>query len=545
MTITKKTLTILAAVLMVSSWYCNALAQSESDYALVQIPFFSDPIIWNLNKFVTNAYLEVDLFGKPRAASQSYVYHPSYGLLSGMSFQIDRDWDRLVYWECLDYWIRAYGSHGSSGCQFWSPSSIEAFAPCNDQVYPSFYRIYVGDQENDRIVRLTYDWDCATWTCNQPAISGSGLERPRDFSLNNNYTFWPETGDYLWVISGQDVLKRFECDGTYKATHDYPGCDGEPGTWCRLTAVASGRSVNAPDPYANTTRFFVADAGNRRIVWLIKITGSETISWFGEVPTSSSIVDLEVDNFGQLWALDGNTGIVTKYTDDLFPLCTYGNTGSHNRFFNPVNISNTGGYLASGVVVVTESWSDTSGFLRFAIGTDIVDFSINPTKNDHWLYISYTLVDPSDVTAKIYNQQGGLVKTVFDGQQFSGACYFIWTGTDNAGQPVPTGNYRLELVSTCAYYSTATGLPVNVVTKEEWFYHSDYLPGDIDNSGSYDVSDLVWLVDYMFLGGLPPIPYLCVGDIDASGAIDIGDLLYLVDWLFIQGDPPLDGCRIW
>ena len=53
------------------------------------------------------------------------------------------------------------------------------------------------------------------------------------------------------------------------------------------------------------------------------------------------------------------------------------------------------------------------------------------------------------------------------------------------------------------------------------------------------------MVDYMFLGGPPPIPYLCVGDIDASGAIDIGDLLYLVDWLFIQGDPPLDGCRVW
>lgn len=545
MTISKKILTILAAVLLVSSWTCNALAQSESDYALVQIPFFSNPvIIWNLNKYVTNAYLEVDLFGKPRASSQSYVYHPVDGLRSGMSFQIDRDWDRMVYWEGLDYWLRAYGSYGSTGCQFWAPGSIRAYAPGNDQVFPWYHSVFVGDTENNRIVRLQYYWNSETWVCLQPAISGNGLTRPRAFDHNNDGDYWLEATDYLWVISGQNVLQRWLCDGTYKATHDNPGCDGVPGTWCRLTAVASGRSINTPEPFANTSHFYVADAGNKRIDWLIKVTGTEMLYLFDEVSTSSSIVDLEVDNFGQLWALDGNTGIFTKYTDNLFPLCTYGNTGSHNRFFNPVNISNAGGYLGSGVVVVTESWSDTSGFLRFVIGTDIVDFSITATKANNWLYVNYVLIDPSSVTVKIFDSQGGLVKTLFDGLQFSGACFFVWNGTNNSGQPVPDGNYRVEVVSTCSYISTATGQPANVVIKEEWFTHPCCIVrGNVDNIGGIDISDLVYLVDYMFTGGpTPPCPAQAnfdgSGD-DTVGDIDITDLVSLVDYMFTGGPPPV------
>lgn len=543
MTISKKILKLFAVMLIVSSWYCSVSAQSESDYALLQIPFFSDPFIWNLNKTVTNGYLEVDLFGKPRASAQSYVYHPVDGLKSGMSFQIDRDWDRLVYWEGLDYWLRAYGSHGSSGCQFWSPSSIEAFAPGNDQVIPNYYSVFVGDTENNRIVRLDYRWDLEVWTCLQPAISGYGLTRPRDFDHNNDFYFYPDDTDYLWVISGQNVVQRWMCNGTHMATHDNPGCDGDPGTWCRLTAVASGRSINTPEPYANTDALYIADGGNQRIEWYFKWSGAEPLFLMGEVATDAHIVDLEVDNFGQLWALDGNTGIVTKYTDNLFPLCTYGNTGSHNRFFNPVNISNAGGYLASGVVVITEAWTDTSGFLRFVIGTDIVDFSITATRANNWLYVNYVLVDPSNVTVKIFDSQGGLVKTLFDGLQMSGACVSVWNGTNSSGQPVPDGSYRAEVVSTCSYISSATGQPANVVVKEEWFTHPCCnIRGNVDDIGGIDISDLVALVDYMFTDGLNP-PCLAQANVNGSGGdtagdIDIADLVALVDYMFTGGPLP-------
>ena len=63
-------------------------------------------------------------------------------------------------------------------------------------------------------------------------------------------------------------------------------------------------------------------------------------------------------------------------------------------------------------------------------------------------------------------------------------------------------------------------------------------PGDADHSGSVDISDLVYCVDYMFGGGPGPI---CVEEFDNDGncVLDISDLTYFVDYLFGGGPPPV------
>ncbi|MDH4035723.1 MAG: M28 family peptidase, partial [candidate division Zixibacteria bacterium] len=65
--------------------------------------------------------------------------------------------------------------------------------------------------------------------------------------------------------------------------------------------------------------------------------------------------------------------------------------------------------------------------------------------------------------------------------------------------------------------------------------------GDIDNNGQIDIGDLVYLVDYMFLGGPPP-PVMNSADVDASCQIDIADLIYVVVYFFDGGPLPLPGC---
>ncbi|MDH4035067.1 MAG: hypothetical protein OEV80_14855, partial [candidate division Zixibacteria bacterium] len=63
---------------------------------------------------------------------------------------------------------------------------------------------------------------------------------------------------------------------------------------------------------------------------------------------------------------------------------------------------------------------------------------------------------------------------------------------------------------------------------------------DFDPDDIIDISDLVYLVDYMFTGGpAPPCPN--EADIDGSGGdppIDISDLVYLVDYMFTGGPEP-------
>jgi len=67
--------------------------------------------------------------------------------------------------------------------------------------------------------------------------------------------------------------------------------------------------------------------------------------------------------------------------------------------------------------------------------------------------------------------------------------------------------------------------------------------GNVDGSLDevLDISDIVFLVDYMFDGDPTP-PCLGEADIDGSvgGVIDISDLVHLVDYMFSGGIAPAE-----
>lgn len=64
-----------------------------------------------------------------------------------------------------------------------------------------------------------------------------------------------------------------------------------------------------------------------------------------------------------------------------------------------------------------------------------------------------------------------------------------------------------------------------------------YVKGDADGSGAVDVSDVVFLVAFIFSGGPAPDPY-AQGDADCSGTIDISDAVYLIAHIFTGGPAP-------
>ena len=72
--------------------------------------------------------------------------------------------------------------------------------------------------------------------------------------------------------------------------------------------------------------------------------------------------------------------------------------------------------------------------------------------------------------------------------------------------------------------------------------HCCVIRGDIDGSAetTLDISDLVYLVDYMFRSGPEPA-CLMEANVDASPqeTIDIGDLVYLIDYMMTSGPPPV------
>jgi hypothetical protein len=63
--------------------------------------------------------------------------------------------------------------------------------------------------------------------------------------------------------------------------------------------------------------------------------------------------------------------------------------------------------------------------------------------------------------------------------------------------------------------------------------------GDVNGSESIDVSDLTYLVNYLFRNGPPPACYE-EGDLDGDDGVNVADLTYIVDYLFKGGPPPVD-----
>ena len=64
-----------------------------------------------------------------------------------------------------------------------------------------------------------------------------------------------------------------------------------------------------------------------------------------------------------------------------------------------------------------------------------------------------------------------------------------------------------------------------------------YVHGDANFDSIINVGDAVYIISYIFKGGLAPVPYLA-GDANADGRVDVGDAVYLIYYIFRDGPPP-------
>ncbi len=64
-----------------------------------------------------------------------------------------------------------------------------------------------------------------------------------------------------------------------------------------------------------------------------------------------------------------------------------------------------------------------------------------------------------------------------------------------------------------------------------------FIRGDADGDGEITVGDVVYLINYLFLGASEPVP-LEAGDANSDGQVDVGDIIYLINYLFSETSPP-------
>jgi len=113
-----------------------------------------------------------------------------------------------------------------------------------------------------------------------------------------------------------------------------------------------------------------------------------------------------------------------------------------------------------------------------------------------------------------------------------------WLGPYDAGIPCTLSHSWAELGT----------YDVRVQCRDPW-YESDWSApltvtviccitrGDADGAGTVNIGDAVYLVQFIFFGGLPP-PCEEEADTDGSGSVNVGDAVYLVQFIFFGGPTP-------
>ena len=66
--------------------------------------------------------------------------------------------------------------------------------------------------------------------------------------------------------------------------------------------------------------------------------------------------------------------------------------------------------------------------------------------------------------------------------------------------------------------------------------------GDVDGSGMINLTDAVYLVQYIFENGPAPDP-VSAGDVDCNSQVDLSDVVYLAGYVFGGGPAPCAGCK--
>lgn len=118
-------------------------------------------------------------------------------------------------------------------------------------------------------------------------------------------------------------------------------------------------------------------------------------------------------------------------------------------------------------------------------------------------------------------------------------------------------NLLVNITSSCLVYSETTLTTIQVDTIHshlskpetgEWidsvqfFDGSIYVPGlcvygDVNGTGGIGLADIIYLVNYVFKGGIPPCPEKA-GDANKNNAINLSDIIFLVNHVFKGGPAP-------
>lgn len=94
-----------------------------------------------------------------------------------------------------------------------------------------------------------------------------------------------------------------------------------------------------------------------------------------------------------------------------------------------------------------------------------------------------------------------------------------------------------SILAVLAFWSIQLGSSVNVFMQRAPTEAPMVEQPDITGDGIFDLSDVMYLVSYLFRGGPPPRP-LQNANVNCDGSVNAGDVVYLISYIYRGGPPP-------
>jgi hypothetical protein len=110
---------------------------------------------------------------------------------------------------------------------------------------------------------------------------------------------------------------------------------------------------------------------------------------------------------------------------------------------------------------------------------------------------------------------------------------------DEMGGLAESSNFKVRLSSGGQPSPPGVATSTNYQVRGGYGHTAAVLHGDANANGTINAGDQVYLINYLYRGGPPPIP-MEAGDLNCDGIVNVGDVNYLTSYLYRNGPPPCD-----
>lgn len=373
----------------------------------------SSPDIWDINKSITNSYLNKSLFADNAPIDiDAYFWDQSFS--NKAVFALDPIWERIIFGNSNQNELKSYGDHAGE-YEFSYPQALTV----DNNGY-----VYVTDTGTGKIIKLQYNPASNTLT-HVSTFTIPGMKTPSDIIFFEYYHYDGRPPMVLVMDRETSILYGLTLDGQVFCQidqYEYQGHDYNLDGIDRISKNAFNGNI-----------IYLLDNMNKRVIKVIINSGSSIDSKLFSsgviaLPRSSYITDIGTDCFFDIYLSDSYNNCLHKISYNTFEYL-----GSYNEpsiVNNPQRITSSSikvdGYILLDFYYAN-AWSENYGVRRFLPGCNLNNLNCEKSGSD--CKIQYQLTSRAQLYIEVYRngieikneEVGGLNYSGFHEYELSGA----------------------------------------------------------------------------------------------------------------------------